>query len=295
MNEVSMDLVKRLREISGVGMMDCKKALQESAGDIEKATELLRKKGMAVSAKRSANATDNGLIYGAVDHNFKQASLVEIGCETDFAARTEDMKTFAEHITTGFVEAGQIFDSVDSYMALEVKKTSKRAQELLDELVSRISEKIIVSRVEMATSSDAELANVYIHPDGTLGVLVQMVADKAMTGEHRAAVAALAKDVCMQIAVNNPISISPADVNADLVAKEREIAQVQLADSKKPQQIIDKIVDGKIRKFYEDNCLTEQKFIKDESASVAQHMEKVGKAHGLKLQITRMARFGIKR
>jgi elongation factor Ts len=290
-----MDLVKQLREQSGVGMMDCKKALEEASGDLEKATELLRKKGMAVAAKRSANVTDNGLIQGSVSQDFKRASLLEIGCETDFAARTGDMQTFATDLAESFMTAGQMWDSVDLFMTTEIKKTGKQAQALLDELVARISEKILVSRIEVASSSDAELVNVYIHPDGTLGVLVQISADRPIMVEHRPALAALAKDVCMQVAVTNPLSISSEHLNPSVVAKEREIAQDMLNGSKKPEQIVEKIVEGKLRKFYEDNCLAEQKFIKDEQLTVAQYMEKVGKAYGLKLKIEKVARYGIKR
>lgn len=290
-----MDLVKQLRESSGVGMMDCKKALQEAGGDITKATELLRKRGMAVAAKRSSNLTDNGLIYGLVDKNFKQASLIEIGCETDFAARTQDMKTFANDIATSFMEAGLMFESIDQFMALEVKSLGKQAQSLLEELVARVSEKIVVARVDVSNSSDTGLTNIYIHPDGTLGVLIEISADKPMTGEHRVVLSQLAKDLCMQVAVTNPVSISPADVDPALIAKEREISQALLASSNKPAQIIEKIVEGKLRKFYEDNCLVEQKFIKDEQMTVTQYMDKVGKEHNLKLKVEKVARYGIKR
>jgi elongation factor Ts len=276
-------------------MLDCKKALEETGGDIEKAVELLRKKGIAVAAKRSSNVTENGVIQGAVDAAFKHASLVEIGCETDFASRTQDLKNFSTQLAEDFMLAGKAFASIDEFMTLPIKQLGLSAQEALEGLIARISEKIVISRVEVANSSDAELTNIYIHPDGTLGVLVTVAADKPMAEAHRMALAGVIRDLCMQVAVTNPVSISRELVDPALLAKEREIATEVLQKSGKPAAIIDKIVEGKLRKFYEENCLVEQKFIKDEQLTVGQYLEQAGKQHALQLKVVRAVRFGIKR
>lgn len=293
MPEVTMELVKQLREKTGVGMMDCKKALKEADGDIEKASDLLRKKGMAVAAKRSGNATENGIIEGIVDPEFRKASLVEISCETDFAARTQDMKDFAKNLSDAFMKSGQVHDKVDPFMAMAVGDTGMTAQSMLDEIISKISESIVVSKIEV--SNDSELVNVYLHPDGTLGVLVELAADKAIPAESRPAIAALAKDICMQAAVTNPAGVDKDNIDAALVEREKGIASEMVKASGKPENMIEKIVEGKMRKFYEENCLVNQKFIKNDKVSVTEHMDAIGKEHGVKLSVKKMARFGIKR
>ncbi len=276
-------------------MMDCKKALEEADGDIEKASEILRRKGVAVAAKRSSNETENGLIQGSVDDDYKKASLVEVCCETDFAARTDAMKNFAKDIADSFMEIGRELESIDEFMATEVKSAGISAKAMLDDLISKISEKIVVSRIEVATSSDSELVNVYLHPDGTLGVLVQLATDKPITNELRKVLASLAKDICMQVAVTNPLAISKEDMDPAILDKEREIAGDMVKNSGKPQQVIEKIVEGKVKKFCEENCLLDQKFIKDEKISVRDYIDKIGKQYGLQIRVKRVARFGIKR
>ncbi len=295
MANVTLELVKQLRESTGVGMMDCRQALIDADGNIEKATELLRKKGIAVAAKRSGNATENGIIDGSVDADFKKASLIEVSCETDFAARTEGMKDFARSLSNSFMHAGQMHEKIDPFMAMAIKDTSMTAQNMLDDLISKISESIILSRVEVSSSSDAELVNIYLHPDATLGVLVQIAADKPMNGEHRKAVAVLAKDLAMQIAVTNPLSISSSDLDQKVIDKEREIAGATLASSGKPANMLEKIIDGKLNKFFEENCLVSQKFIKDEKITVSDYINSIGKQEGLNLKVKKFVRFGIKR
>lgn len=295
MANVTLDLIKQLRESTGVGMMDCKQALTEADGNIEKATELLRKKGISVAAKRSGNATENGIIDGSVDAQFKKASLIEVSCETDFAARTADMKAFANKLSQSFMHQGTMHENVDPFLAMVIKDTSLTAKNMLDDLISKISESIILSKVEVSSSSDSELVNIYLHPDGTLGVLVQIEADKAMTGDHRKAVAVLAKDLAMQVAVTNPLSISDKDLSPAVIEKEREIASATIKDSGKPAQIIEKIIDGKLNKFFEENCLVSQRFIKDDKLSVSDYINSVGKQEGLILKVKKFARFGIKR
>ncbi len=291
-----INLIKKLREQTQVGMMDCKKALAEANGDYDKAVESLRKKGAAVAAKRAENATNNGNINMLISPDYTSGTLVEVSCETDFSANTDDMRGFSSMVSAHILSKDDLDLEVSteehmvSLMAETVVDSGLSVQQKLDELIAKIAESIKVSRF-VRFASNKNIINAYIHPGSKLGVLVELEVDNRpadITGLVQAS-----KDVCMQIAVNNPMCIRPDQLNEDVVAKERDVYAEQLRAQGKPEQMIDNIVKGKLNKFYEGVCLLNQKFIKEEKISIQQLLDKVGTESGCKVTVARFVRFSI--
>ena len=292
MANISMDLVKELREKTQVGMMDCKKALEQAGGDMEKAIEILRKKGTAVAAKRAENATDNGRIESWIAPDFKTGALVEIACETDFSANTQDMFDFATHAAQ-IVAKNNATETSVILTQISLKKSTLTVKDHLDELIAKIAENIKISRTALFKTGENGLVNAYIHPGSTIGVMVELQADKAITATEE--IKALARDICMQIAVTKPLAVKAEDLDPALVEKERAIAKEQLLISNKPANIIEKIIEGKLNKFYEEVCLLNQLFIKNDKITIAQHLKEISTKAGANLTIKQFIRFGIGR
>ena len=288
MSKVSMDLVKELREKTQVSMMDCKKALEEANGDISQAIDLLRKKGSAVAAKRADNATDNGRIEAFVAADSKKAALVEMCCETDFSANTADMKAFAEKAAAEACALG-----TEDADVLFAKQPALHNQ--LQDLLAKISEKIAIKHIKTFVVENHGLVNVYIHPGSTVGIMIEITSEKELAGDALAAVKQAAKDVCMQVAVHKPMALTPADLDPAVVAKERAIAEEQSNDGKKPANIVAKIIENRVNKFFEEVCLTNQRFIKDDSLTIKDYVDSVAKKIGNPLTIKRYVRFAIGR
>lgn len=293
MSNVSMELVKKLRDATQVGMMDCKKALEETNGDFEKAVEFLRKKGAAVAAKRADNDTNHGRIESYISPNSKIGVLLEMACETDFSANTESMRDFAlncaEHIATNA--------SPDAETLLTqplAKNPSVTVREHLDELVAKICENIKVNRFARFNVEKHGLINAYIHPGSTVGVMVELDTDIDPTA-HIEELKNIAKDVCMQIAVTSPLCLEPSQLDPQVLEKERALALEQMKDSNKPAQVIEKIIDGKMSKFYQDACLLNQPFIKNDKLSVQSYVTEAGKKMGMTITIKQFKRFAIAR
>lgn len=288
MSKVSMDLVKELREKTQVSMMDCKKALEASNGDLEGAIDFLRKKGSSVALKRAENATNNGRVECFVDSNSKKGSMVELCCETDFSANTGDMKVFAEKVareaaTHGISDKAELLNKVPAL------------QDELNDLLAKISEKIEINKVATYSVVNQGLVNIYIHPGSTVGVMVEFESEKELTGTALDEVKQLAKDVCMQAAVHKPAALRPEELDPAVVAKERAIAEEQSNDGKKPANIVAKIIENRINKFYEEVCLTNQRFIKDDAVTIQQLINTVSSKIGNPLSIKRFCRFAIGR
>jgi elongation factor Ts len=288
MSKVSMDLVKELREKTQVSMMDCKKALESADGNVEAAIEFLRKKGSAVAAKRADNATDNGRIEAFVDKDAKKGSMVELCCETDFSANTNDMKLFAEKVAHEACALG-----IDDKAALMAKVPT--LQDALNDLLAKISEKIEVNKLSTFVVPNHGLVHVYIHPGSTVGVMVEFTSEKELSGSAIDEVKQLAKDVCMQAAVHKPVALRPEELDPEVVAKERAIAKGQSNDGKKPANIVAKIIENRINKYYEEVCLTNQRFIKDDAVTIQQLVNTVATKISNPLTIKRFCRFAIGR
>lgn len=293
MSNISMDLVKKLRDSTQVGMMDCKKALEEANGDFEKAVEILRKKGAAVAAKRSENATNHGRIECYINPTGTTGVLIEMACETDFSANTESMRAFA--LDTAESIATQ--NPADADVALTqqlTKNPSITVRQYLDELVAKICENIKINRFSRFHVATHGVINAYIHPGSTVGVMVELDTNIDPTA-HIEELKGIARDICMQIAVTSPLCIEPSQLDPEVLEKERNLAREQLKDSNKPAQVIEKIVDGKIGKFYQEACLLNQPFIKNDKLTVQSYLAETGKKLEMSITIKQFKRFAIGR
>jgi elongation factor Ts len=293
MAAISMDLVKQLRDKTQVGMMDCKKALEEANGDFDGALDLLRKKGAAVAAKRADNATTQGRVECFLSSDHTVGALVETACETDFSANTDSMKQFI--IAAATEGALNNPASIDDLLALPLSSNpALTVKSLLDELIAKICENIKINRYARLQAPSNGFVNAYIHPGSSIGVMVELAADKDVAGNTEV-LAQIAKDVCMQAAVTNPVAIRATELDPAVVEKERAFALDQMKDSGKPANVIEKIIEGKIAKFYQDACLLNQAFIKNDKLTVQQYIDEAAKATGLKLTVKAIHRFAIGR
>ncbi|TVR30375.1 MAG: elongation factor Ts [Balneolaceae bacterium] len=257
---ISAKDVMKLREATGAGMMDCKKALTEADGDMQKAIEILRKKGQQVSEKRAERDANEGLILTKLSDDKTKASAIEINCETDFVARNEEFQAQAQ----SFLDAAFASESKSVDELLKEEVDGLTIEKHLEGMVGKIGEKIEISRV-VFVQSDGSLIE-YIHPGNQLGVLVEFEGD--VSDEN------IGKDIAMQIAAMNPIAVNRDSVDASVIDKELEIAKEQLINEGKPAEIAEKAAQGKLRRFYEERVLLEQKFVKDNGISVKEYLEK---------------------
>lgn len=261
--KISASDVNKLRQQTGAGMMDCKKALVEANGDFDAAVDYLRKKGAKVAANRQDRESNEGVIIAKTTDDGKHGVVVEVNCETDFVAKNADFITFAEEVAKVALE--QKPASLE-----ELKGLSFNGMKISDQIVEqtgKIGERIDVSSFETV---DAEKVIAYIHGNYRLGVLVGLSADAEGADEA-------GKDVAMQIAAMNPIAIDKEGVDSAVVEREIEIAKEQIRAEGKPEAMLEKITQGKLNRFYKDNTLLNQEFVKDSSKSVKQFLESVAK------------------
>ena len=257
---ISAAQVKELREKTGAGMMDCKKALTEADGDFTKAIEILRKKGASVAAKRAEKSANEGMILTKLSEDKKRAVILEVNCETDFVANSDDFINFA-NLAINAIEANNP-KTVDELKALTFD--GKKIEDELSALIGKIGEKIEISRFKIETSDNGILVD-YIHHGSKLGVLLKA---NNVDSAHVDEFAALLKDIAMQIAAMNPICVYRDEVPKDTIEKEMEIYKEVAKKEGKPEQILEKIATGKLNKFYQENCLSEQAFVKDNSKTI---------------------------
>ena len=270
---ISKDDVMSLRDKTGAGLIDCKRALTESNGNMDEAVSILRKKGVATAAKKSGRSASEGIIAQSISSDRSRGILVEVNCETDFVAKNDDFVVFARSV------AGDLLEKPDA--DLEEKRT---------EQVAKIGENIQISRSQSLSPVSIGLVESYVHTGGKVAVLVSIGSDSAEVSSSEQ-VATLAKDICMHIAATSPVCVSREEVPADLVQKEKEIAQAQAEG--KPAQAIEKIVTGKLDKYYAGACLLEQPFVKNPDQSIQQYVEGVGKDVGSSLKVEKFLRFQV--
>ncbi len=249
-------MVKELRERTGLGMMDCKNALEEASGDMEAAIEELRKKSALKAAKKAGRTTADGLLGVRVADDAKKAAMVEVNIETDFAARNDKFIAFVDDVLGAVFDSGET--GVDALLAGELG--SRR-----ENLVQEIGENVLVRRAVYMETSNGHIAH-YLHGDHRKGALVELVGGDA----------ALGRDVAMHVTAINPLVVSADHVPAEVIAKEREIYASQAADSGKPADIVEKMVDGRVRKFLAEVSLLEQPFVKDANVKVGKLLDGAG-------------------
>ena len=280
---VTVTAIKELMTLTGVGMMDCKRALVETDGDQEKAIEILREKGLATQAKKSGRAAAEGAVAAVVKGNV--GVLVEINTEIDFAANTDDFKAFVANVADTIIEKAPA--DVDALNALTISGGDKTVADTLTELAGmKIRENIVIRRF---VRLEGKLAS-YVHNGGSIGVLVKL--DTDLDADK---VAYIGKDVAMQSAALNPAYLNRAEVPAEVIEKEKEIMLAQMAEdpkmANKPEQVKVKIVEGKVGKYYSENCLLEQAFVKDDKQTVQGYVDAEAKKLGGTITVTDVIRF----
>ena len=254
---VTASLVKELREKTGAGMMDCKKVLTETDGDMEKAIELLRERGIAKAAKKSGRVAAEGLVEAVISEDGKTGAIIEVNSETDFVAKNEEFKTFVENVANQVLKTNP--KDVEELLAQPAMfEEGKTVQESLVGKIATIGENLTIRR--FARFESEGLVEKYIHGDGKIAVLVNM-----KKGDST-----VAKDICMQIAAARPEYVRREEVPEERVAKEMEILKVQTMNEGKPEAIAEKIVQGRIGKFYEEICLVDQAFVKDPNMKISE-------------------------
>ncbi|MCL4153024.1 UNVERIFIED_CONTAM: hypothetical protein GTU68_039329 [Idotea baltica] len=279
MAEITVSLIKTLRDKTNGGMMDCKAALVEADGDLEAAETILRKKGIVDADKKAGRAASEGVVASRVLADGKTGILASVACETDFVAKNDNFRDFVEAILD-HIEASDSVDSLEALLAQDYAGDASTLEEFIKIKVGELGENMGLAR----------FAKYEVSGNGRVGVLVELTAGKEATSATPE-FAALAKDICMHIAAAQPICISSDEVPADLVEKEKDIFREQMKD--KPAEIIEKIIGGKMSKFYATNCLLEQAFIKDGDKTVKGLIDEVAAAAGDKITVARFDRFGV--
>ncbi len=273
--------VKTLRERTGCGMMDCKKVLAEADGDMDKAVELLREKGLAAATKKAGRIASEGMVYALSDIDSDCGVVIEVNSETDFVAKNESFRDFVHDLATIVLKKSP--SDVDALMELEMG--SGTVADELREKILVIGENLKIRRFERFMGKNCA----YVHGGGTHGVLVQFETSDDIAKKPE--FASYGKDIAMHIAAENPSYLSSAEVPAEVLDKEKEILMAQAINEGKPAQIAEKMVAGRVKKYYEQNCLLEQKFVKDNDVTISQYTENTAKALGGDIKILAFARF----
>lgn len=276
---ISASMVRDLREKTSAGMLDCKKALEETKGDFEAAVEWLRKKGLSSAAKKADRLASEGIVTAYVSG--KTGVLLEVNSETDFVAKNDQFKAFVKDMATLVATKNPL----DVNTLLEIPSTTgEKVGDVLKETIARIGENLVIRRFERYEG--AGLVHTYIHGDGKIGVMVELT-----TSSANEAVKTFANDVCLHIAAMNPLALSPDQVPTEVVEKEREILKAKALEQGKKPEMLDKIVGGQINKFLAESCLLEQAFVKNPDQKVKEYMAETGKKAGEAFAIKRFARY----
>ncbi|URZ00727.1 translation elongation factor Ts [Clostridium felsineum] len=280
---ISASAVKELRERTGAGMMACKKALSEANGDSEKAVEILREKGLAAAAKKAGRVASEGLVVAYVNEDGKSGAIAEVNCETDFVSANEDFKALAENIVK--LAAKSSANTVEELLEETYVDGSAKLKDVITALIAKLGENINLRRFTKFANESGVIKN-YIHGDGRIGVLVNLNADKVSEEVNT-----LAKDICMQIAAANPLYLDESSVDHEALNKEREIYKVQALNEGKPEKIVEKMVEGRIKKYLKEVCLLDQLWVRDSDLTISKLIDKKSKELGAALSIASFVRF----
>ncbi|SHH42399.1 elongation factor Ts [Clostridium collagenovorans DSM 3089] len=280
---ISAKMVKELREITGAGMMECKKALTETNGNMEEAVEYLRKKGLAAAAKKAGRVAAEGLVKTFVTEDGKVASVVEVNCETDFVAANEEFIAFVDRIAE--LAATTNVSNVEELLAAKFNE-NMTVEEARTALIAKLGENMSVRRFERFTVENGVI-NGYVHGGGRIGVLVELESDKS-----EASLIEAAKDVAMHVAAVNPLFLNKDAVDHESLEKEKEIFRVQAINEGKPENIVEKMVVGRINKYYKENCLVDQQWVKNPDLTITQFLNEEAKKIGAaKVTVAKFVRF----
>jgi elongation factor Ts len=287
MADISAALVMKLRKMSGQGMMDCKKALQETDGDIEKAMDVLRKKGLATLAKRAGRDTSEGLVVCKISPDGKTAAMATLCCETDFVAKSNDFVKTAQ-ILADIALACPAEEGIEN--VLEFSTNGRKFNDIITELVSKTGEKTQVGDYAKFKLDGPGLISTYIHFNEKVGTMLQIdTSNDALAAQN--AIKQTASDIAMHITATKPMALNKDQIDPETREREKAIFAEQVKN--KPANIIEKIVEGKMNKFYAENCLLQQAFVKDDSKSVEQVITEAAKQAGGEAKIKRFVRFEV--
>jgi elongation factor Ts len=283
--EISAELVKNLRDKTNCGFMDCKKALQETQGDLEAAVTYLRQKGIAVANKRAERATSEGAVWSYLGPDAKTGVLLEVNCESDFVAKTDSFLAFGDALAAQIAQA----PPTDCETLLSQPwqgQAGLTVQEYLTELIGQIGENIRVRRFSLFMDCGPVAA--YIHFGAKIGVLLELAAPSVSDDLQT-----LAKDLAMHVAATNPLAVAPEDLDPEMIAKEKAIYTAQALESGKPEKIIERMVSGRLDKFFKEVCLIGQEFVKNPDVTVMQLLNEAGAKSGGKVTVSRFVRYQV--
>ena len=282
MAKASIAEIKDLMKTTGVGMMDCKKALEEADGDTEKAVTILREKGLATQAKKSGRVAAEGIVTSVVEGNV--GAVVEVNIETDFAANNDEFKAFVAAVAKTVIEKNPA--DVDALKATVISGGDKTVEETLQDLFIKIRENMVIRRFQRFEGTLVP----YVHGGGSIGVMVKLDTDLAADKVFE-----VGKDCALQVAAMNPAYLDEASVPASVLENEKTIIMAQMAEdpkmASKPEQVKAKIAEGKVGKYYSENCLLDQAFVKDDKMTVKQYVDNAAKALGGSIKVVDYVRF----
>ena len=285
---ITASLVKELREKTGVAMMECKNALKETEGDIDAAIKILRERGEAKAEKKASRDANEGVIVAAIDESGKSGLLVEVNCETDFVAKNENFQAFVTDIANTVLAS----DAADLDAALALPKEDGSLEQFIKTKVLEMGENLQFRRFERLSLDGEGAVASYIHLGGKVGVLIEVGTGNAATAQADG-FKDLVKDLTLHIAATSPAGLKREDIPADLVESEKDIFRKQMEGQNKPADILEKIIEGKLGKFYSERCLLEQGFVKDPDTAVKALLEAKGKELGDTITINNFLRFGL--
>jgi len=281
MAAVTAAAVKELREVTGVAMMDCKKALVECDGDMDAAKEFLRKKGQAKALKKSSRETSEGAVGLAAGADQKSAALVKLACETDFVARNEKFQVLLQQLS------GQVLENGDTDVLNQATSGGGTVQELLTQSIAELGENMQFLDAKQAVVANGTVGS-YVHMTGKIGVLVPLETEAPCDDER---LRSLARDIAMHIAATPSEAVRPDQVDAAVLEKEKEMLVAQARESGKPEEIIEKMIAGRVNKFLKEVCVETQPFVKDPQVTVGQLVKDTGKALGTGITFERFVKF----
>lgn len=283
--EISAELVKQLRDKTNCGFMDCKKALKETQGDLEDAVTYLRQKGIAVATKRAERATSEGSVWAHLGADGRTGVLLEVNCESDFVAKTDSFQEFGAALAAQIATRGP--SDLEALLSQPWQgQPSLTVQDYLTEIIGQIGENLRVRRFSRFAGEGPVAA--YIHFGGKIGVLLELTA-----GGNSPDLLTLAKDLAMQVAATTPLAVAREEVDPETVAKEKAIYAAQAQESGKPEKIIEKMVAGRLDKFFKDACLIEQGFVKNPDITVSQLLKEAGAQSGGEVGVARFVRYQV--
>ncbi len=279
--------IKQLREMTGAGVLDCKKALQEADGNIDQAIEFLRKKGLAAASKKSSREANEGLVSAQVSANGQVAAMIEVNCETDFVARTDDFKNLVDALVRQTLAQPGINSAEDLLAAPYIDNESLTVAQQLTETIAKLGENMIVRHATRFELDGEGLLDSYIHIGGRVGVIIEVSGNGSGNSEFED----LAHDLALQVAAATPHYLTTDDIPAEVIEAEKGIYQAQLAGDNKPDNIKERIIEGKLKKWYSEVALLNQEFVKENKLTIGNLLQQKSKSLGSEIQIQRFARF----